>query len=173
MALTKAKKTSVIDETKELLDSSKMTVLAKYQGIEVKEFQTLRRDAKENGTRLKVIKNRLVKQALKQSDKLKDIDTSPLEGMILYAFNDSDEVAAAQALNNFAKKNPNLVFVGAINEQGEFLDADSVKSLASLPGKNQLIAGVINTLNSPIRSATSGLNNLSYVIKGLEAKASN
>ena len=113
MALTKAKKQEVVQEVADLLSGSKMTVIAKYQGTGVKALQTLRRDARANGTKVKVIKNRLVIQALKASDSFKDVDTGILQGMLLYAFNGDDEVAPAQSLHNFAKQNPTLEFVGA------------------------------------------------------------
>jgi large subunit ribosomal protein L10 len=174
MALSKGQKDDVIKEVAELLDQSKMTVVAKYKGIDVKSLQTLRRDARANGTKVKVVKNRLVKQALLQSDKLKETETSQLEGMLIYAFNGEDEVAAAQVLNTFAKQNPSMEFVGAISEDGKFLAADNVKELAGLPGKEQLIASLINTLNSPVRGVLSGLSgNLHGLLSGLEAKASN
>jgi large subunit ribosomal protein L10 len=151
-----------------------MTVVAKYEGTTVKALQTLRREARQNGTTVKVVKNRLVIQALKGEDSLKATDTSALEGMLLYAFNGEDEVAAAQVLNTFAKANPSLEFVGAISPEGVFVDAAQVKALAGLPGKNQLIAGLINTLNSPIRGVTSSLSgNLHGLLQGLEAKAAN
>jgi large subunit ribosomal protein L10 len=172
MALTKAKKQSVIDEVSELLSSSKMTVVAKYEGTGVKAMQSLRREARENGTTVRVVKNRLVIQALKNSDKLKDLNHEPFKGMLLYAFNANDEVAPAQSLNNFAKQNPSLEFIGAISAEGEFLDADSVKALAVLPSKDQLIAGIINTLNSPLQGVVSSLSSLPGLLKGLEAKAS-
>jgi large subunit ribosomal protein L10 len=174
MALSKSQKDTVISEVAELLNESKMTVVAKYKGIDVKSLQGLRRDAKANGTKVKVVKNRLVKQALLKSDKLKETKTDQLEGMLLYAFNPGDEVAAAQVLNNFAKQNPSLEFVGAISEDGDFLDASTVKDLAGLPNKEQLIAGLINTLISPLYGAVSGLSgNLHGLLSGLEAKASN
>jgi large subunit ribosomal protein L10 len=174
MALSKSQKQDVVSEVSELLSQSKMTVIAKYEGIDVKSLQGLRKEAKTNGTKVKVVKNRLVVQALKATDNMKDIDTAPLEGMLLYAFNGEDEVAAAQILNTFAKKNPSLEFVGAISGEGEYLDSSMVKELAKLPGKNQLIAGLINTLNSPLRGVVSGLSgNLHGILSGLEAKASN
>jgi large subunit ribosomal protein L10 len=174
MALSKSQKQDVVSEVTELIGQSKMTVIAKYQGINVKALQGLRKEAKNNGTKVKVVKNRLVVQALKATDSMKDIDTSLLEGMLLYAFNSEDEVAAAQVLNTFAKKNPSLEFVGAISNEGEFLDSAMVKDLARLPGKNQLIAGLINTLNGPVRGVVSGLSgNLHGILSGLEAKASN
>src|SRR3982751_6353727 len=119
MALTKDKKNEVVAEVSELLKSSKMTVVAKYQGTTVKALQSLRRESRSNGTKVKVVKNRLVIQAVKATDAIKDADTSALEGMLLYAFNAEDEVAPAQALANFAKQNAaiaaGLQFVGAIS----------------------------------------------------------
>ncbi|MDL2362857.1 MAG: 50S ribosomal protein L10 [Patescibacteria group bacterium] len=172
MALTQVEKKDVISEVAELLSTSKMTVVAKYEGTTVKALQTLRKEAKSNGTRVKVVKNRLVIQALKATDTLKDVDTSSLQGMLLYAFNGEDEVAAAQILNTFAKKNPTLEFVGAISADGTFVSGSDVKALAGLPSKNQLIAGLINTLNGPVNGVMSGLGgNLHGLLQGLEAKA--
>jgi large subunit ribosomal protein L10 len=172
MALTKSEKQAVIEEVSELLKNSKMTVVAKYEGTTVKALQGLRRDARDNGTKVKVIKNRLVIQAVKATDNVKDLDTSALEGMLLYAFNGEDEVAPAQSLQTFAKQHPSLQFVGAITAEGKFLSADEVKSLAGLPGKNQMIAGIINTLNAPLQGVMSGLSgDLHGLLKALEAKA--
>lgn len=174
MALTKVEKDVVIKEVSDLLANSKMTVVAKYEGTTVKALQGLRRDARENGTKVKVVKNRLVIQAIKTTDNVKDTDTSELQGMLLYAFNGEDEVAPAQSLHTFAKTNPSLQFVGAITANGKFLSADEVKALAILPGKNQLIAGLINTLNAPVMGVMSGLNgNLHGLLQSLEAKAAN
>jgi large subunit ribosomal protein L10 len=158
MALTKDKKSEVVSEVSELLDSSKMTVITQYQGTPVKALQDLRWQARENGTKVKVVKNRLVKKALEQSESLKGIDASALEGMLLYAFNADDEVAPAQVIDKFAKTNPSLVFVGAITAEGKLLGAEEVKALAKLPSKAQLIAGVINTLQSPLHGAIGSLS---------------
>lgn len=172
MALTKDKKNAVVQEVADLLNSSKMTVVAKYQGTTVKALQQLRRDAKANGTKVKVVKNRLVIQAVKATAALKDTDTSALEGMLLYAFNGEDEVAAAQVLSTFAKANPTLEFVGAISADGNFVSADDVKALASLPGKNQLIAEVVATLLSPVESVVGALSgDLHGLLDGVAAQA--
>lgn len=158
MALTKNEKNDVVAEVADLLSSSKMTVVAKYQGTTVKAIQALRRDAKLNGTRVKVVKNRLVIKAIQQNGTLKGADTSALEGMLLYAFNSTDEVAAAQSLHTFARTNPTLEFVGAFDANGNFMGADAIKALAILPSKPALIAGIINTLGSPLRGVVSSLS---------------
>ncbi|MEK7153415.1 MAG: 50S ribosomal protein L10, partial [Patescibacteria group bacterium] len=85
-----------------------------------------------------------------------------------------DEVAPASALNNFAKQNPSLEFVGAITSEGKFIAADEVKALASLPGREELIAQVIATLASPVNDVLSGLSgNLHALLDGVKTKASN
>lgn len=172
MALTKAKKNEVVADVSETLAASKLTVVAEYQGTTVKAIQALRKEAKSNGTRVSVIKNRLVIKALADSDTLKGVDTSALKGQLLYAFNSSDEVAPAQVLNNFAKTNPSIQFVGAITADGNFMSADDVKALATLPSKNQLIAEVIATLTSTVNDVMNALSgNLHGLLDGIEAKA--
>lgn len=172
MALTKIKKADIVAEVAELLAGSKMTVVTKYQGTSVKALQELRRQARDNGTKAKVVKNRLVRKALEQTPALKDVDASALEGMLLYAFNSEDEVAPAKAIADFAKTNPTLEFVGAITADGKFLGADEVKALAALPGREQLIAEVVAMLLSPVGDITSALaGNLHALLDGIEAKA--
>lgn len=173
LALTKDKKQQVISEIAELLASSKMTVVSRYQGTGVKALQQLRREAREGGTVAKVVKNRLVKKALEQNPTLKDTDSSALEGMLLYAFNSEDEVAPAQAIANFAKTNPTLEFVGAITADGKFLASDQVKALAALPGREQLIAEVVAMLLSPVSDVANALaGNLHGLLDAVAAKAS-
>ena len=174
MALTKDKKQQVIEEVSQLLDTSKLTVVAAYQGTTVKALQQLRRTARDGQTNVKVIKNRLVIKAIEKSEGLKDVDTSELKGQLLYAFNTEDEVAPAKVLADFAKTNPTLTFVGAIGPDGAFMSADDVKALATLPSKTQLIAGIINTLNGPVNGVVSGLSgNLHGMLDAVAAKAGN
>jgi large subunit ribosomal protein L10 len=174
MALTKDKKHEVVKEVTDALSTSKMTVVAKYQGTTVKAIQQLRRDARAGGTKLRVVKNRLAIKALQDVDALKDVDTSALTGQLLYAFNAQDEVAPAQALATFAKLNPSIEFVGAITAEGKFISSDEVKALATLPSKDVLIAQVIATLISPVNDVTNALSgNLHALLDGIEAKATN
>ncbi len=172
MALTKGKKDEVVAEVAALLADSKMTVVTKYEGTTVKALQALRREARDNGTRVKVVKNRLVIKAVEQTDAIKGVDTSALQGMLLYAFNAEDEVAPAQVIAGFAKKNPTLEFVGAISGEGNFLSADEVKALATLPSKSVLIGSVVTTLLAPLNDSINGLGgNLHALLDGVRDKA--
>lgn len=174
MALTKDKKQQIIQEVTDLLTGSKLTVVAKYEGTPVKAMQSLRQSGRSNGTKLKVVKNRLVKQAMLASDKFKDIDATELNGMLLYAFNDSDEVAPAKTIAEFAKTQSTVEFVAGFSDEGKLLSADEVKALAALPSKADLIAQVMATLASPANDVIGGLTGgIPAILSGLEAKASN
>lgn len=171
MALTKLQKNDVVAEVSDLLKTSKMTVVASYQGTTVKALQTLRREARDNRTQIHVVKNRLFIKALQANDVLKDAPANDLNGMLLYAFNSEDEVAPAQALKEFAKKNPTLQFVGAYSADGVYMNADEVKTLADLPSKDQLIGQVVETLLSPLHDVTNGLSgNLHALLDGISDK---
>ena len=166
------KKDEVVAEVAALLAGSKMTVVAQYQGTTVKAIQALRKEAKANGTKVSVVKNRLVIKAIESTKALKDVDTSALTGQLLYAFNSVDEVAPASALATFAKTNPSIQFVGAITAEGTFITADDVKALAALPSKNDLIAQVVATLLSPVHDVTNALSgNLHALLDGVSDKA--
>lgn len=172
MALSKDKKNEVIDEVAELLKNSKMTVVAKYQGTSVKSMQQLRRDARDNGTRILVVKNRLLKKALANDERFKDVDMNAITGQLMYAFNASDEVAPAQSLAAFAKTEPQIEFVAGLTADGKLMAAEDVKVLASLPSKNELIAQTVAMLLSPVHDVTNALSgNLHALLDGVEAKA--
>lgn len=172
MAISRDKKQALVSELNDILSSAKMTVAAKYNGTSVADLQALRRKAREAGVGIKVVKNRLVITAMKQSKDFKDTDTSLLNGQILYAYSTEDEVAPAQVINNFAKDVPSLDLVAAFDSTGAAFGTDEVKALASLPGKNQLIAEVVAQLLSPVHDTTNALSgNLHALLDGIADKA--
>ena len=172
MAISKDKKKTLVADLTELLSSSKMTVFAKYQGLTVAELQELRKAARENGVKIKVVKNRLVRVAMGEIAVYKDTDTTGLEGQLLYAVSDTDEVAPAKVLAEFAKTHNALEIAGAFNDAGENIALEDVKALAALPSKNELIAQVVAQLLSPVTDSISGLaGGVSAIVSGLEAHA--
>ena len=172
MPISKDKKQTLVADLTDLLSTSKMTVYAKYQGLTVAELQELRAAAREAGVKIKVTKNRLVRVAMGEIAVYKDTDTTNLTGQLLYAVSDSDEVAPAKVLANFAKTHEALQISGAFNDAGANLGTDEVNALAALPSKNELIGSVVAQLLSGINDSISGLSGgLSGIVSGLEAKA--
>lgn len=172
MALTREKKESVVSELQQLLANSKLTVVAHYRGTPVKSMQQLRNQAAQEGTTLRVAKNRLFKKALATSELFKDIDTSEIRGQLLYGFNAEDEVAPARSLADFAKTNPQIEFVAGITAEGQLLDAAAVKALSSLPTKDVLRAQLIATISAPVSGFVKVLaGNVRGVLNVLNARA--
>ena len=172
MAISRDKKNELVAELTELLSDAKTTAFATYQGLSVADLQELRAAARENNVVIRVVKNRLVRVALAGIDAYKDIDTSSLNGQLLYATSADDEVLPAKVLSDFAKKHDALVLAGGLSADAGLLSKEDITALAALPSKNQLIAEVIAQLLSPLNDVTNALSgNLHALLDGIEAKA--
>ena len=165
MAISRDKKNTLVADLTELLSNSKMVVYAKYEGLTVKELQELRRMARESDIKIKIVKNRLVKVAMKEIAAYKDTDSSNLTGQLLYALGADEDFDAAKVLTKFAKTHDKMELIGGFNAEGATLSTEEVKTLGSLPTKNELIAQVVDTLLSGINGVVSGLE------KNAEGKA--
>lgn len=172
MAISKDKKTTLVADLTALLSDAKLTAYARYQGLTVAELQELRKAAREAGVKIKVVKNRLVKVAMKEIAVYKDSDTTGLVGQLVYAISSSDEVAPAKVLAEFAKTHPALELAGGFSDAGRAMDQAEITTLAAMPSKNELIAQVVAQLLSPMGDTISGISGgLTGIISGLEAKA--
>ena len=174
MAISKDKKQQLVADLNEILSDAKMTVFAKYQGLSVSELQELRHLARENNVKVKVVKNRLVRVAMGEIAVYKDTDTSALEGQLLYAISNDDEVAPAQVLAKFAKEHQALELKGAFSAEGKSLNEQEVMELSKLPSKDQLIGQVVNMLTGTVNDVTNALSgNLHALLDGVADKATN
>ena len=172
MAISKAKKDTLVADLTSLLEAAKLTAYARYQGLTVAELQELRKAAREAGVKIKVVKNRLVRVAMNEIGVYKDTDTTGLTGQLVYAISAEDEVAPAKVLAEFAKTHPALELAGGFNDTGKAPAPAESNTLAKMPSKNELIAQVVAQLLSPINDTVSGISGgLSGIISGLEAKA--
>ena len=171
MAISKAKKETLVADLTALLADAKLTAYARYQGLTVADLQDLRRAAREAGVKIKVVKNRLVRVAMNEIAVYKDTDTTGLTGQLVYAISDTDEVAPAKVLAAFAKTHPALELLGGFNDLGHTLNQAEITTLAAMPSKNELIAQVVAQLLSPLTDTISGTSGLlSSIVSGLEAK---
>lgn len=174
MAISKDKKQQLVADLDALLSDATMTVFAKYQGLSVADMQALRALARENNVKIKIVKNRLVRVAMNTIAVFKDTDTSALEGQLLYAISDEDEVAPAQILAKFAKTHAALELKGAFSSDGKALTEQEVKDLSQLPSREQLLGQLVDMLLSPVNNLTDGLSgNLHALLDGIADHATN
>ena len=146
MGLNRLDKADVIAEVSEIVSKSSTLVIAEYRGLSVEAVTKLRAQARKEGVTLRVVKNTLVRRAVEGTEFAGLADQ--FVGPLVYAFS-ADPVAAAKVLVNFAKDNDKLVVKGGAMAN-QVMDLEAVKTLASMPSRDELLAKLMATMNEPI-----------------------
>ncbi len=154
MSLNLEDKKEVVAEVSARLANAQAVVLAEYRGLPVEDITVLRREARASGVYLRVLKNSLARRAVKGTpfEKLSDQMVGPLA----YGISD-DPVAAAKVLHAYAKGNDKLVIKGGAMP-GYLMTAKEVGNLATMPGREQLLAMLMGTMQAPIAKFVQTLN---------------
>jgi large subunit ribosomal protein L10 len=154
VALNREAKAVIIDDVLAQIGQAQSIVIAEYRGLTVGRITELRRQARQSGVYLRVLKNTLVRRAVAGSpfEKLSD----QLVGPLIYGIS-NDPVAAAKVLSDFAKANDLLVIKGGALPNS-VLDANGVKALASLPSREELLAKLLGTMQAPATTFVQTLN---------------
>ena len=156
MSLNLTDKKAVVAEVSSQVAKAQSMVLAEYRGIEVGDLTKLRAKARESGVYLRVLKNTLVRRAVEGSV-FADL-SSQMVGPLIYGISE-DPIAAAKVLNDFAKSNDKLI-LKAGSYAGETLDAASVKALASIPSREELLAKLLGVMMAPLTGMAISLGAL-------------
>ena len=147
MSLNRTEKAAVVTDVAAQVARSQALALAEYRGLTVDHLNALRRQARDKGVYLHVLKNTLARRAVKGTPF--EVAAESMVGPLIYGFSE-DAVAAAKVIADFAKSNDKLV-VKAGAYAGKALNADAVKALAAIPSKEVLLAQVAGLLKSPIQ----------------------
>jgi large subunit ribosomal protein L10 len=147
LSLNRNEKTAVIDGVSAQAARSQTLALAEYRGLTVAHLDTLRRQARDKGVYLHVLKNSLARRAVTGTPF--EVAADAMVGPLIYGFSE-DAVAAAKVIADFAKGNEKLVVKGGAYA-GKALTADGVKALAAIPSREVLIAQVAGLMKSPIQ----------------------
>lgn len=175
---TRDGKTSLIGDVKGKFDKATSVVLVDYKGMNVEQVNKLRASFRKAGVEYKVVKNTLVKHALKDSaynGKLNDV----LVGMTGIAWSYEDPSAAAKVCKTFKKDEGEAgeklkIKAGLID--GSVMDGKAVENqLATMPGKDELRASLLATLQAPLQQFVMQLNapaqNFVYALAAKERQA--
>ena len=143
--MERAAKAEMITELKAVFKAAHTVVVAHYAGLTVSQMQTLRKQAKQSGTKVKVAKNRLAKIALEGTDVA---SIGPLlKGPTVIAYS-NDPVGASKVAVDFAKAHEKFVILGGAMGKTA-LDPNGVKALASLPSLDELRAKIVGLIQAP------------------------
>lgn len=157
MALTKAKKTEVVDSVRKILDKAKTIVFVNFHKLTVLETTQIRKALRESEVGYYVAKKTLIKRALDEKSYTGELPA--LDGEIALIYSD-DQIAPAREIFNFQKKFDNRVaIVGGIFEAG-YKDKVSMLSIANIPSRQTLYAQFVNLINSPIQGLVIALNGI-------------
>jgi large subunit ribosomal protein L10 len=160
---------AVVEEFKEKLERAKVAVFAEYKGLTVKKMEGFRRDLRNKGAQLKVVKNTLAKRALGECN-LPTCDDM-LKGQIVFVLGFDDAVGGPKAATVFAKGNKEFHILGGIFE-GRLIGPDVVEQLAKLPSKDVLRSRLLMLLQGPQRKLLGLLQGAQQELVGtLEALA--
>ena len=166
MGLNLDEKKAVVEEVSAQVAKAQAIVLAEYRGLEVGDMTGLRREARKSGVYLRVLKNTLVRRAVKDTPFAKLADH--MVGPLVYGIS-SDPVAAAKVLSGFAKSNEKFV-VKAGAMPNAVISSKEVAALASMPSREELIAKLMGTMQAPIAQFVRTLNEVpSKFVRGLAA----
>jgi large subunit ribosomal protein L10 len=155
MAVTKAEKAEELQQLESAFKGSETAVLVDYRGLNVPQVTDLRRQLRAAKAGYRVVKNTLAKRALKGTRF--EVLEKYFEGTTAVAYTETDPVALAKTLTAFVKTAPTLTIKAAV-VQGREVKPAEVNDLAALPGKPELYARLLGTLQAPMVQLVSVLS---------------
>jgi len=146
LSLNRNEKAAVVADVSAQAARSQSLALAEYRGLTVEHLNVLRRQARDKGVYLHVLKNSLARRAVAGTPF--EVAQGAMVGPLIYGFSE-DAVAAAKVISDFAKGNDKLIVKGGAYA-GKALSADGIKALAAIPTKEVLLAQLLGLMQSPI-----------------------
>ncbi len=166
MKLTRSQKEEIVEKFSQALLKNKAVLLVNFSGMKVKEERDLKKALRDQGIVFEVIKNNLLKIALKKTKII--IDEKLLDQPVALIWSAEDEVSPSKITVTFGKTVEKLQLIGGIIDQ-QYVDAEFIKKLAALPSRDELYAQLVGSLNAPIHGLVNvlqgNLRSLVYILK--------
>lgn len=168
MPITRERKGELVDDLTQELKDSQAVIITGYRTLKVSDLQAIRNELRGMKAGYHVAKNTLLELALKNAGLPAPVEM--LDGPTAVAFLHDELSGPAKKLSDFFREKE-LPIKGAIVGQSVY-DAKGVEDLARLPGRNELYAQVLGSLQGPATNLVGVLNGvLSQLVYTLQAKA--
>ena len=146
--MAQEKKTQIIDELQEQLSKCRVGILTDYRGLTTAEITGLRRQLREASITYRVVKNTLARLAAERSGR-KDL-ADLFDGPVAIAFGYDDIVEPAKVLANYIRTAKSTLSIKSGFLSDSLLTSEDLKTLATLPSREVLIAKLLSAMQSPI-----------------------
>lgn len=164
--MDRAGKAEILGEIKEAFQDVSSVVVVDYTGITVPVVTAMRDDLRKNNCHYRVIKNSLVKIAVKGS-KMEPLATIMTGPTAVIWTHDTPQEPAKLALK-WVKDQPKMLKIRGGYFDGQVLDDKGVDALSKMPGKNEIRASLLMTfLAAPqdfVRTIIAGPQNFAYLL---------
>ncbi|KAF1302261.1 MULTISPECIES: 50S ribosomal protein L10 [Enterococcus] len=150
-----AKKSAIVDEVTEKFQQAASVVIVDYRGLTVDQVTNLRKQLRDAGVEMRVIKNSILSRAAKKAglDGLDEVFAGPTA----VAFSNEDVVAPAKIIDEFSKDAKALEIKGGIIE-GKVSSLEEITALAKLPNREGLLSMLLSVLQAPVRNVAYAVN---------------
>ena len=155
--MTREKKSKEISELSERFGRAKAALLVDFKGMNVEQVTDLRKKLNPVDSEIKVVRNTLAKLALKDHAESEAAISNKFVGTNAVVFAYGDVSAPAKILVQFGKDVEFLRIKTGVME-GAQLDSNQIKYLATLPGKDELRAKFLGTLQAPMGKFVRTIN---------------
>lgn len=145
--MDKNSKEQVVAELVAKMADAKAAYLVDYRGINVEEANTLRGELLKAGVEYRVVKNTLLKLAIKGT--ANECLSDQLSGPTALTIVNDDPIASAKVLSDFAKKVKAFELKCGVLD-GKLLSIADINALADLPSREVLLAKMLSTMNAPV-----------------------
>ena len=143
-----AKKAEIVKQTTDMLNAAQSAIVVDYRGLTVAEVTDLRKQLRDAGIQMSVIKNNILDRAVEGTD-YEDL-RSTFVGPTAVAFSDEDPIAPAKILKKFADDHDALEIKGGFIEKS-VKTLDEINEYANMPGREELLSMLASALQDPMR----------------------
>jgi large subunit ribosomal protein L10 len=171
--MDKKTKQKNLDFLVDRLKNWESVVFTNFKGLNAQEMSSIKKLARDEKGEYKVVKNTIVLKAIDKSGR--QGAEQLVSGSCALAFLPEDPMSLLKELVGFSKAHQALVLKGGIID-GEVLSDESLKELAALPSKTELLTNIVSGLNAPINKLVSCLHQMIFslvsVIDSIKTKNS-
>ena len=173
MAISRDKKTELLEEYKEILKNKGGYFLVSSDSIDTTTVTGLKKELKDNDAGFKVLKNSIFKIALQDTEQ--PVEIQNFDGATAVIYFNQDPTTPAKLVKEVQKETEVMEAKGGVYE-GQFLTEEKVMQLADIPSREELLNMLVGSMSAPLKgfmnAVTGNVRGLTVALKGISQKES-